>query len=169
MKHFIFILALISAALFTGCSDAIITVTNNTSKDITYKLHIYPNYEDHVIRAYTTNTHGAKNGLSHGIESYTPSSLPESVYLETYGDTYTFNEIITPISVYNTLKKDIELSASGYLNSNPIIINSETEWSGLLYTPTPQFSVKTVDGYPVSISHVFSDGKCLVTVHGPIL
>jgi hypothetical protein len=165
MRRFTLILALISVALFSGCSDTIITVINNTSKDITYKLHIYPNYEDHVVTAHTTNTHGAKNGLSHGLEGYTPSSLPESVYLETYGDTYTFNEIVIPIFVYNILETDIELSANGYLDSNPIVIKGETEWNGLLYTSTPQFIVKTVDGYPINISHIFSDGKCMVTVH----
>jgi hypothetical protein len=159
------LLIIISLVLFAGCSDTTIVVTNNTSKDITYTLRVYPNIESHVARAHDTNTHGAKNGLSHGLVNYVPSSLPESIYLETRGDTYTFNEIVIPIRVYNALKKDIELSAEGYLDTNPLVVNGEGEKNGLLYTKTPKFDAKTTDGYPANIAYVFDDNKCLVTVH----
>jgi hypothetical protein len=140
-------------------------IENKTSKDITYRVHIYPNVDTHMVKAHSTNTHAVNEGLWHGIETYTPSSLPESIYLVNNGDVYTFNEVnpIT-VNVYNSLSKDANLFAEGYLSTEPLVVEKTDEAAGTVCTKTPKFSAKTFDGYPIQVNVIFDGTKYMITL-----
>lgn len=69
-----------------------------------------------------------------------------------------------PVKVLNTLSVSAKLSADGYMETEPMSINSgENDKENAIYTRTPNFSVAT-DTYPAITDYEIKNGTMYVTI-----
>jgi|GEM_PF-4574813 len=151
---FIFILFVL---LLSGCGKEgrFVLIKNYSNQSVTYTMIVnkYPR-EAAAIEPGEEAECMVSNAFSHSMGNFYSSPVNDSIYYTQTDDEYYFYNISpVPSSIFNTLTKDVILSANGAISVDPMTVPALQEIkTETILSNTPIFSAKTAEGYPVMVS-----------------
>ncbi|MDR2588524.1 MAG: hypothetical protein LBC67_03770 [Spirochaetales bacterium] len=159
-KLFSLILVLGGCAYFDNETPEI-SVKNSSSYPVTFEL-------ENSIDGEQTLTPGTSGVYTAGSAKLVYYKSVPGLRVTPVSQTKNFVEFTdTPaitLRVMNHFAEAVNLSAAGYIDSEPLSVAANTLASGTIYTNRPQFTVETTSGFPASCEFVYDKDQNTVFV-----
>ena len=142
-------------SMMLGCTGKrSVFIENKSTQTITYNIKIGSNTYNNTVEAGATKMYTVYNLHDHLLENYQSLPIHDSVLLIESNDVYTFyNKEPSPAFIYNSLSKDVILTANGAISTDPLtVLASQEILTETILSNNPVFSAYTIDGFPVQVN-----------------
>jgi len=170
MKKLLFLLLVFIA--FLGCKEErAVIINNHSSQTVSGKLRTQYTEKEYSLKPgeqylymlLETMTHSMINYISHPIADSVHFIMKDINTYEFFDNPVPPDPAPIPASIYNSLQKDVILSANGALSTDPLFINAGQEITTVtIIKRNPVFKAETTDSYPVYVDFIIKNDMYMI-------